>query len=109
METERRRAPRYRFIAEAEVNEILTDTKLRARTSDLSIGGCFLDMLNPCLKGTEIIVRILHAGTFFTARGRVAFVVPNIGMGLAFTHVDGDQISLLRQWLLDVSHATSKD
>ena len=106
---ERRRAPRYRFIAEAEATEILTDTKLRARTSDLSIGGCFLDMLNPYPKGTDIRVTILHAGTFFTARGRVAFVVPNIGMGIAFTNVDGDQISVLRQCLIDVSQVTSKD
>jgi PilZ domain len=108
MGVERRSAPRYRFVAEAEVTQILTDTKLRARTSDLSIGGCFLDMLNPCPKGTEITVRILHAGTSFTARGRVAFLVPNIGMGIAFTNVDGDQISVLRQWLLDVSRVASK-
>jgi hypothetical protein len=103
MEEERRKAPRHRFIADAEVIEIRTDTKLRARTSDLSIGGCFLDMLNPCPKGMEIRVRILHSGDSFTALGRVAFLVPNIGMGIAFTNVDGSQISVLRKWLLDVS------
>lgn len=101
MGEERRSAPRYRFIADVEITEILTDTRLRARTSDLSIGGCFLDMLNPCPKGTEIRVKILHGGTSFTALGRVAFLVPNIGMGIAFTNIDGNQFPVLREWLLD--------
>src|SRR5260370_42501144 len=47
MDSDRRRAPRYRLIADAEITESISDTKLHARTSDLSIGGCFLDMLNP--------------------------------------------------------------
>jgi len=105
MGADRRGTPRYRFIAEAEVIEILADTKLKARTSDLSIGGCFLDMLNPSPKGTEIQVRISHADATFTALGRVAFVVPNIGMGVAFTNVDGNQIAVLHRWLLLASHA----
>ncbi len=61
MESERRRAPRYPIIAEAEVTEIASETKLSARTSDLSLGGCFLDMLNPSPEGTEIAVRISYA------------------------------------------------
>jgi PilZ domain len=103
MEEDRRSAPRYRLIADAEVIEILSDTQLKARTSDLSIGGCFLDMLNPSPRGTEIRVRISHAASTFTAFGRVAFVVPNIGMGVAFTKVDGDQVAVLQGWLAPMS------
>lgn len=103
--SDRRSAPRYRFVADADVIDILANTKIKARTSDLSIGGCFLDMLNPSPKGTQIQVTISHAGTTFTAIGRVAFLVPNMGMGVAFTNVDGKQINVLRQWLLRLSHA----
>jgi hypothetical protein len=99
MGSDRRRAPRYRFIADAEITEIISDTKLHARTSDLSIGGCFLDMLNPSPRGTEIRVRISHAGVTFTAIGRVVFVIPNMGMGVAFTNVDGNQVTVLQKWL----------
>ena len=102
MESERRRSPRYRFIAEAEVIEIDNDTKLRARTNDLSIGGCFLDTLNPLPKRTEIQVRIYHGGAVFDARGTVAFVVPNLGMGIAFTKIDSNQAVILQDWLLAV-------
>src|SRR5260370_30414448 len=61
MDSERRHAPRYPFIAEAVVTEISSDTKLIAKTGDLSIGGCFLDMLNPTPQGTQARVRISHA------------------------------------------------
>lgn len=82
MDSERRHVPRYRFVAETEVTEISSDTKLVARTSDLSIGGCFLDMLNPSPEGTDVRVRISHKGTLFTTLDRVVFVLPNMGMGV---------------------------
>jgi DNA-directed RNA polymerase subunit M/transcription elongation factor TFIIS len=69
----------------------------------LSIGGCFLDMLNPSPKSTEIRVTIFHAGDVFTALGRVAFVIPNMGMGVAFTTVEGNQVTVLKKWLLGLS------
>src|SRR5258708_28381999 len=40
MDSERRQAPRYPFIADAEVIETASDTKLGAKTSDVSICGC---------------------------------------------------------------------
>lgn len=107
MGAERRSSPRYRFVADAEVVERESDSKMRARTSDLSIGGCFLDMLNPSPKGTQIQVRILYEGAVFTAFGRVAFVIPNIGMGVAFTKVDGDQVNVLHEWLSDLTRTNS--
>src|ERR1700686_2873501 len=99
MDSERRRSPRYRFIADVEIIDAVSDAQIKARTTDLSIGGCFLDMLNPSPKGTELRVTISYAGTTFTAVGRVAFVVPNMGMGVAFTNVDGNQFGILQKWL----------
>jgi c-di-GMP-binding flagellar brake protein YcgR len=103
MDQERRRAPRYPIIADAEVTEIASETKLSAKTSDLSAGGCFLDMLNPSLEGTEIVVRILHSDTTFTARGRVVFLFPNMGMGVMFTNVPASQQAILEKWLAELS------
>jgi PilZ domain-containing protein len=103
MGSERRRAPRYPFIADAEVTEIASDTKLNAKTSDLSIGGAFLDMLNPSPVGTEIQVRISHASTTFTALGRVVFVFPNMGMGVVFTSIEDNQLGVLQEWFSKLS------
>lgn len=99
MESERRRHPRFPVIADAEVIEIASDTKLSAKTSDLSAGGCFLDMLNPSPEGTEIVVRISYADASFTARGKVVFVFPNMGMGVMFTDVPASQQAILQKWL----------
>jgi hypothetical protein len=105
MDSERRRAPRYPFIAEAEVTETSSDTKLVAKTSDLSIGGCFLDMLNPSPQDTAVRVRISHENTTFTALGSVVFVLPNMGMGVVFTRVEHDQQAILQKWIASLSCA----
>ncbi len=96
---EQRRAPRYQFIADAEVTEIASDTRLTARTGDMSIGGCFLDMLNPSPERSEVGIGICHDGTTFTALGRVVFVAPGIGMGVSFTNVELSQLAILGKWL----------
>lgn len=103
MESDRRRHLRFAIIADAEVTEIVSDTKLSAKTSDLSAGGCFLDMLNPSPEGTEIAVRISHADMTFTARGKVVFVFPNMGMGVMFTDVPASQQAILQKWLDELS------
>jgi hypothetical protein len=105
MDSERRRAPRYPIIADAEIIEIVSNTKLTARTSDLSAGGCFLDMLNPSPEGTEIRVRISHTNTTFTALGRVVFTFPNMGMGVMFTSVDANQQAVLQKWLEELGRS----
>src|SRR5260370_36571587 len=99
MGSERRRAPRYPIISDAEITEMASETKLSARTSDLSAGGCFLDMINPSPEGTEIVVRISRADTTFTARGKVVFQFPNMGMGVMFTSVPASQQAVLGKWL----------
>jgi hypothetical protein len=103
MNQDRRRSPRFPFIADAEVTEIASETKLSAKTSDLSTGGCFLDMLNPSPEGTEIVVRIYHADTAFAARGKVVFLFPNMGMGVMFTSVPESQQAILEKWLAGMS------
>ena len=103
MGSERRRSPRYPIIANAQVTEIASETVLSAKTSDLSLGGCFLDMLDPSPEGTEIAVRISHSETTFTARGKVVFVFPNMGMGVMFTSVPASQQAVLEKWLAQLS------
>ena len=103
MGSERRRFPRYPFVADTEITEIASNTRLGGRSSDLSIGGCFLDMVNPLPEGTEIQITVHHASASFTAVGRVVFVFPNAGMGVVFTNVDHNQVAVLQKWLAELS------
>jgi hypothetical protein len=102
MNTERRRAPRYQFIADAEVAEVKSGTKAKAKTGDLSIGGCFLNTLNPSREGTEIHVTIFRESMAFAALGRVVFVFPRLGMGVLFTSIEADQLVALQEWLSEL-------
>src|SRR5260370_20856695 len=103
MDSERRHSARYRFIADTEITEIASNTRLGARSTDLSMGGCFFDMVNPSPEGTEIRVTVHHASASFSALGRVVFVFPNAGMGVVFTNVAEDQLTVLRKWLSELS------
>ena len=93
------RATRYPWVADAEVTETASGTRIRAQTRDLSIGGCFITALNPSLEGTEVGITISHGRTTFTAVGTVVAVVPNMGMDLAFKTMEPTQSAVLQEWL----------
>jgi hypothetical protein len=97
MAHERRRASRFPLIASAEVIELTTNTHLRARISDLSIVGCYLDTRNSLPAGTEVMVHIAHNETIFAALGIIAYCHPNMGMGVRFTDVPLDQHEILEK------------
>ena len=99
---DRRRAPRFRFVADAEVLETLSGTRQRARTGDLSMGGCFLEMLKPPPAGTDLKITISQGTVNFIALGRVVFATPNIGMGVVFTNIDPSQLEILLNWVAEL-------
>jgi hypothetical protein len=99
IDRERRRGPRYLFIADTEVTDMPSGPKRSARTSELSISGCFIDTRNPAPAGTEHGIRISQSSTAFTAFGCVVSVIPNTGMGIAFTSIEPNQLFVLENWL----------
>jgi PilZ domain len=99
MRSDRRRGPRYPWVADAEVTETAFRTRIRAQTRDLSIGGCFVNLHNPLLEGAEVGIRISRGGTTFTALGTVVSVIPNMGMDVAFKTIEPTQSAVLQEWL----------
>jgi|HubBroStandDraft_5_1064220.scaffolds.fasta_scaffold896878_1 hypothetical protein len=99
MEPERRRGPRYLFVADTEVTDMPSGPKRSARTSELSISGCFIDTHDPAAAGTHLRIRISQRNTTFTAFGCVISVIPNTGMSIAFTNIELNQVSILEKWL----------
>jgi Ribonuclease G/E len=96
---ERRSAPRYPLVLAAEVVELPRGAKLAARTSDISRTGCYIDTLNPVAKGSQVRLRITHHDQVFEAIGRVVYVSPGLGMGIAFESIAADQQARLENWL----------
>jgi len=81
------------------VTELRSGALLSARTSELGLGGCYVDALNPFPKGTLVELRILRDQGVFETKAKVVYCDPRFGMGLAFTEMTPDQRSLLEAWL----------
>jgi PilZ domain len=80
-------------------------TLISARTSEIGLGGCYVDALSPFPEGTLVGLRILRDQGIFETTARVAYCDPAFGMGLAFRDMTLDQRSLLEAWLTElVSH-----
>ena len=94
-----RRCP---LVASAEVTELRSGTLLSARTSELGLGGCYVDALNPFPEGTLVGLRILRDQGVLETKAKVVYCDPRFGMGLAFTDMTPDQRSLLEAWLAEI-------
>lgn len=97
---DRRVGPRYPLILLAEITDLVSATKFTARTSDVSRGGCYIDMLNPLPQGTKIHVKLQQEKETFESGATVIYVSPGLGIGVAFSEdLSGVQQALLERWL----------
>ena len=96
---EKRRSPRYSFIASAELIEEKADVRIATRVSELSLHGCYLDMMNPFPKGTLVLVKISAGDAFFEGKSKIAYSQPNMGAGVAFLEVAPPSQEVLERWL----------
>lgn len=99
MEHERRRAPRFSFVASAEVLAESVGPRMSTRISDLSLSGCYVDTINPLHNGTLVHVKIFTDSHHFEASATVAFSQVHLGMGLAFRDVQPKFQQVLQDWL----------
>ena len=98
--TEKRRNPRFPFIAEAEIAEQGSSGKLLTRVSELSVNGCYIDEQNPFPSGTIVTLKIISESEIFDATAKVLYAHANLGMGLVFQDVSLRSGAVLRKWLL---------
>jgi hypothetical protein len=101
---ERRGAARYAVVMEADVTDLLTHGTLKLRCSDISLSGCYLDTLNPMEPGTPLWLRLEHGKRVFECQAKVAYMVPRLGMGVAFaTPVPEEQLGILNAWISEAN------
>jgi PilZ domain len=101
---EQRRANRYSVVMDGQMMDLLTRARLRVRCSDLSLSGCYLDTLNPLEARTPVMVRLEHNGREFEVQGRVAYMVPRMGMGVEFAQpISEDQLPVLQAWIEELA------
>ncbi len=105
MNQERRRTPRYPFVAVAELIDAKSQTQLSTRVTELSLYGCYFDTINPFPAGTSILVKIVSDLVFFEAAGLVIYSQPSLGMGVAFQKIHPYFLRVLKGWLLQAQKA----
>ena len=114
MPQERRRTPRYPFVADTEVRDDASGTTVKTRTRELSLYGCYVDMDNPLPTGTPITIKINTAGRSLEGSGKVVYSTPNdltcdreavSGIGVAFLDVSVQSRIVLKEWLVEAARA----
>ena len=96
---EQRRVPRYAFIATAELIEQKTDVRIATRVSELSLHGCYLDMMNPFPENTLVLVKISAGDVVFHSKAKIIYAQPNLGAGVSFLEVEPGPLAILQHWL----------
>jgi len=100
VEHERRQVPRYPFIANAELVEERSDMRMVTRVTELSLGGCYLDMMNPLPVGMLVRVKISAGADFFEAKAEILYSLAHPGgVGMRFIDVEPQYRAVLQGWL----------
>jgi hypothetical protein len=73
--------------------------RIASRVSELSLHGCYLDMMNPFPAGTMVLVKSSVGEASFKAKSKILYAQPNMGAGVGFLEVKPDSQLVLEGWL----------
>ena len=101
---ERRRHPRY--ACRGQVRMLLEESTvwLTGALSDISMGGCYVDVLSPLPLHSRIQMELKVGELVVRAKGQVEVSSQGMGMGIAFTEITTDSRQFLQQmvaWAAD--------
>jgi len=100
---ERRGVPRYPLSAAAEVVDLKSKARVTGRSSDLSVGGCYVDSISPFAVGSSVSVRLEHNQRKFETDAVVTYSHSSMGMGISFTGTTAEHRAVLQAWIAELS------
>lgn len=103
MITERRKHPRFKVNVPVEVHTDANATPLRCSTSDLSLGGCYIESMYPFPVGTPLELKLSVADTLLIS-ARVVTSDPQFGNGIEFVTMLPEDHAELSKFLDQVTH-----
>ncbi|MGA9142325.1 MAG: PilZ domain-containing protein [Candidatus Acidiferrales bacterium] len=106
---QKRSVPRYPFSARVTILEPITRSELSARTSDISLRGCYIESIDQLPKNTIIRICIEQAAARFETWGRVAHVQVGSGSGIAFFETSAEQQRTMEGWITEISEFLEND
>jgi c-di-GMP-binding flagellar brake protein YcgR len=90
---------RYPFVADAEMLELQSGSRVKGMTSDLSLGGCFVCARRALEVGARVRGTLTHQGQKVKMLAVVRVVKAQVGMGLEFLEIDPDSKATLLAWI----------
>ena len=94
---ERRRYPRVACRIEATVLDELSAMNLPVKVTDISFGGCYVEMLAPLPVNSSVELTMDTSQGAIHACGRVVTAQTGMGMGIAFTAISPEDFEKLRE------------
>lgn len=94
---------RFSFVAEAELTALPDGRGLRARVSELSSRGCYVDTPEVFPVDTDLRLRIRYGGSTCELSGKVIYTHSGWGMGVRFAEMPAGQHSSLNSWLAELA------
>jgi hypothetical protein len=109
MERERRRVPRFQFIAPAELVDETSGARVNSWVADLGSQGCSLSLGSAPREGAAVRLKIgIDPREFFQARAVVVYSSPE-RVGLAFRDVKPASSIVLHKWLASAKFPIPKN
>ena len=106
MEQERRRTPRFQFIAPAELVDDISGAKIQSWVADLGLHGCSLSVKDAPRDGTAVNLKIgTNPRESFLARAVVVHSRANRA-GIVFDAVGSSSLEVLSKWLAQAKFPT---
>lgn len=100
---DRRRHLRLKSLNSVEVYPNDQKAPIRARTADLSMGGCFVEMSTPLSVGTPIKLGLWVKETKLWIKGKTVSIAPGFGNGVAFEEMPEADQTHLKQFLASIT------
>lgn len=99
IEHDRRLHARYTLQVQVELRQEGADVPIRLETTDLSLGGCYVQLLMPLPVGIRVRVTLWLDSYSLVIQGRVVTRHPQFGNGIMFVEFEGEAEQLLKRYL----------
>jgi len=96
---DRRRYPRHGVQLQIELRQEDSDVPLRLETSDLSRGGCYVQLMMTLPLATPVTATLWLGDSAIHIRGRIVTRHPQYGNGIMFLEFVGDGEQMLARYL----------
>jgi hypothetical protein len=101
--SERRKHPRLKCVNSVELYPEGESAKIWGRATDMSVGGCYIEMPMTLKEGTRLKIILWVKEEKLQIKGKVVSSRPGFGVGVQFNNITPEDTARLRQFLQSIT------